>query len=218
MPVVTHHRALILQSSPPPSPVGRSSSSSLPSIVHKSGLAAVPVLTEDPPSSLHHLLLIPFELKNGCSEEGLVVESDNVTIINALRKHYLVHFGHRDIEALVQEYHPQAVIVQKHNLVLSQEQQQQQHRSSFHGHDQIRSAFRDVFEMHPTVNSTFQLKEIVVENNGRTARVMWSATTPTHTFGSGCDTFQFDAHGKIAKQVVTCEMEHVTSPWYETDA
>jgi ketosteroid isomerase-like protein len=164
------------------------------------------------------LLLVPFELKNGCSEEGLHVESDNFALTNTIRKHYLVHFGHRDLEALVQEYHPQAVIVHKHNLVFpAEQQQQQQHRSSFHGHDQIRSAFRDIFEIHPTVNSTFHLKEIVVTNNGRTARVVWSATTPTHKFEGGCDTFQFDAHGKIAKQVVMCELEHLKSPWYEMD-
>jgi hypothetical protein len=234
MPIVTHHRALVLPSSPPTSPVGGRTNSN---IQETTVVAATPVpaLTDDAPTRLHHhrhhhLLLVPFEIKNGCSEEGLVVESDNIAITNAIRKHYLVHFGHRDLEALVQEYQPNAVMVHQHNLVLpttadatttaasaEQPQKQQQHRSSFHGQDQIRSAFRDIFEMHPTVDSTFQLKEIVVHNNGRTARVGWSATTPTHKFAGGYDTFQFDAHGKIAKQVVICQVEHLTSPWYQMD-
>jgi len=42
-------------------------------------------------------LVMPVELTNGCTESKCTVESDDVQMTNFLRKHYLEHFGHRDI-------------------------------------------------------------------------------------------------------------------------
>ncbi|KAG7344621.1 SnoaL-like domain containing protein [Nitzschia inconspicua] len=190
MPVVSHHRALILPLSPPTSPVGR-----------RQGLE------NDVPSKLlfESSLMVPYELANGCTEKDCIITSDNAHLTNAIRKHFMLHFGHRDLHALLDEYHPHAVWVHQINDV----------RTSFHGHDPIRTAWQHFLQQHPTTNSTFELQEIHIFN--RTAKVTWSARTPTHTFSANCDVFQFDANGKIAKQVLHCQMERLETPWYVSD-
>jgi hypothetical protein len=152
MPVVTHHRALILPSSPPTSPRG-----------------VKPLdVTVTAPADLfpvhhhhhHHPLLVPYELVNGCTEEDCVIESDNALLTNAVRKHFLLHFGHRDSHAMLHDYAPDAVLVHVLNGT----------RSSFHGHSSIRNFIHDMLQQHPTINSSFSLRNIRIMDMGSSYR------------------------------------------------
>jgi hypothetical protein len=170
-------------------------------------------LTASPPSPvrkgriLHreHIGLQPIELMNGCSEEGCSIESDDSHLTNALRMHFLQHFGHRDLDGIVSDYAENAIMV---NVVNGE-------RKSYHGNKEIREAFKEFFALHPSVNSTFHLKHIVIHD--RYCMVVWSATTPTKVFPQSSDTILFDAKGKIIKQFFTCQVNSLDTPWYVDD-
>ena len=176
----------------PPSPVARKK--------HAQQSASI---STDP----NYVGLIPIELCNGCSEEGCSIESDDTHLTNAVRRHFLEYFGHRNLEGMVSSYAKDAVLVH----VVNGE------RKSFHGRDEIRKAFEEIFKLHPTVNSTFELKHIVI--HGRNAMVVWSAATPTHIFPQSSDTLLFDAEGRISKQFFNCQMQDLykDKPWYVDD-
>jgi SnoaL-like domain len=208
MPVVTHHRALILPSSPPASPRGIKP----PQQDQQAGQGILDVTAPAADFPVHphhhHPLLVPYELVNGCTEQDCVIESDNALLTNAVRKHFLLHFGHRDSHAMLHDYAPDAVLVHVLNGT----------RSSFHGHSSIRNFIHDMLQQHPTINSTFSLRNIhIMDMDRRTAKVMWSAQTPTQHFSTEWDVFHFDRHGKIVKQVRTCHVQHLETPWYVTD-
>eukprot|EP00586_Coscinodiscus_wailesii_P018892 CAMPEP_0172515120 /NCGR_PEP_ID=MMETSP1066-20121228/265494_1 /TAXON_ID=671091 /ORGANISM="Coscinodiscus wailesii, Strain CCMP2513" /LENGTH=132 /DNA_ID=CAMNT_0013296075 /DNA_START=46 /DNA_END=441 /DNA_ORIENTATION=+ len=101
-----------------------------------------------------HIALMPIELENGCSEEGCSIESDDPHLTNLVRRHFLEHFGHRDLDGIVSEYAEGAVLVTVVNGK----------RKSYHSKDEIREAFEGIFKMHPTVNSTFQMNHIVIHD------------------------------------------------------
>ena len=187
----------------------------------------------------NHVGLVPIELCNGCNEDNCTIDSDSHILTNIIRKHYLEHFGHRDMVGLVNDYSPDAIMVTVINGV----------RKSYHGHDEIRTAFEDVFKLHPTVNSTFTLKHIEIhstpnkkdvrkaskcdtkssgitiggDRNGHghgttTGMAIWSATTPTNIFPQSSDTYLFDSDtNKILKQYFTCTIDHLNTPWYVDD-
>ena len=107
-----------------------------------------------------NLFLIPIELLNGCSETNCTIVSDNLHLTNLLRRYYLEHFGHRNLDGIMQDYTNDAILV----CVINGQ------RTSYHGRNEIRTKFfQDVFfKLHPTINSTFELKhiEITSHNNG----------------------------------------------------
>ena len=106
-----------------------------------------------------NLFLIPIELLNGCTEVNCTIESDNVHLTNLLRKYYLEHFGHRNLNAMVEDYTHDAILV----AVINGQ------RTSYHGKDDIRTNFFQnvFFKLHPTINSTFELKHIeITSHNG----------------------------------------------------
>jgi hypothetical protein len=151
--------------------------------------------------------MVPIELKNGCSESDLVIDSDDVTLTNVIRAHYLQHFGHRDLDGIVSQYCTGSpVLVHVVNGL---------DRKSYHGCEEIRAAFAEIFKLHPTVNSTFELKQIIVQQ--REATVTWDAQTPTHIFEDCQDKFVFNQDHKIVKQFFTCHMSDLDTPWYITD-
>jgi ketosteroid isomerase-like protein len=149
--------------------------------------------------------LVPIELVNGCNEEGCSIESDNHFLTNALRRHYLEHFGHRNLDNIVTDYAEDAVLV---HLINGE-------RKSYHGHGQIREAFIETFKQHPTVDSTFRLESIVIRD--KVATVTWSAKTPKHDYPQSSDTFRFDANGKISKQFLNGQIDHIATPWFVDD-
>jgi len=157
-----------------------------------------------PPDPIMMMGLVPIELKNGCSEEDCSIDSDDPVLTNALRRHFLEHFGHRDLDGMVADYAEDAVLVHVVNGV----------RKSYHGHEQIREALVHTFEQHPSVNSTFRLEQIVIRD--RVGSVHWSATTPKNDYpeGNQHDTFRFDVHGKISKQFFNGEVSPLETPWY----
>ena len=152
--------------------------------------------------------LVPIELVNGCSEEDCSIESDNHILTNALRRHSLEHFGHRNLDGIVGDYAEDAVLV---HLIDGE-------RKSFRGHGQIREAFVETFKEHPTVDSAFLLEEIVIQD--RVGIVRWSARTPNHDYPSSIgyynDTFRFGPNGKISKQFFKNRSENIQleTPWY----
>lgn len=152
-----------------------------------------------------HIGLQPIELENGCSEEGCSIESDDTHLTNSVRMHFLQHFGHRDLDGIVSDYVENAVMVK----VVNGE------RRSYHGHEEIRRAFKTIFELHPSVNSTFHLKHIVIHD--RNCMAVWSATTPTKEFPQSSDTILFDAKGKIIKHFFSCQVNDLDTPWYVQD-
>jgi ketosteroid isomerase-like protein len=145
---------------------------------------------------------MPIELENGCTEKDCSVDSDDPRLTNAVRRHFLEHFGHRDLDGMVSGYAENAIMV---NVVNGE-------RKSYRGHNEIREAFQGIFKLHPTVNSTFELKHIVVHD--KNVMVVWSATTPTHIFLHSSDNFLFDDDGKIVKQFFNCQMNDLETPWY----
>jgi ketosteroid isomerase-like protein len=147
-------------------------------------------------------LVVPIELENGCHEAGIVINSDNVAITNAIRKHFLEHFGHRDLAGLVSDYDPNAIMMQ---VTATGE------RTKFHGHEEIRNYFQNVmFQAHPAGASSFQLESIKVEQ--KHATVVWSAKTPTLVIDQGTDTLVFNAEGKIMKEYFICETHEREDP------
>ena len=148
---------------------------------------------------------VPIELANGCSEDGCSVESDDVRLTNVIRKHYLEHFGHRDLEAMVSGYAENAFLIE----VVNGE------RKKYHGRDEIRAAFRTIFAQHPTTDSSFQLKHITVE--AKHGMAIWTARTPTTDFPQSTDTFVFNDDGKIIKQFFACTVNKLEVPWFVRD-
>ena len=140
-------------------------------------------------------LVIPIELENNCTEDGITIESDDIGLTNAIRKHFLEHFGHRDLNGIVSGYAEDAILIQ----VLNGKE-----RTKYHGHDQIRQYFRDVvFQMHPAGDSSFHLEHISVDK--KHAMVVWSAKTPGLVVSQGSDTLVFNTDGKIIKQFFSCQ-------------
>ena len=165
-------------------------------------------LPSSPPTSkrtldiAHAAGLMPIELENGCTEEDCSIESDDAHLTNLVRKHFLQHFGHRELDGIVSDYAENAVLVS----VVNGE------RKSYRGKEEIREAFKEAFKMHPTVNSTFHMKHIVIHD--RNALAVWEAKTPKHIFPQSSDTFVFDHNDKISKQFITCQYNEVAAPWY----
>ena len=166
-----------------------------------------PRSTVDDAPLLHpeHLGLVPIELKNGCSEADCSIESDDPFLTNAVRRHFLEHFGHRDLDAIVKGYCEEAVVISVTNGV----------RKTYKGHDQIREHFVALFALHPTVDSSFSLRDITIHD--KSAMVVWDATTPTRHFPQSCDTLLFHRDGKIIKQFVNCVVSDIEHPWYVDD-
>jgi hypothetical protein len=146
--------------------------------------------------------LQPIELINGCSEDGCSIESDDPHLTNVIRKHYLERFGHRDLEGIVKDYSNNAIMV---NIINGE-------RNSYHGHKEIKESFQEIFQSHPTVDSTFTLKHIIIHE--RYATAVWTAKTPTKIFPRSSETFLFDRNGKITKQFFTCQVKEIEHPWY----
>jgi len=144
--------------------------------------------------------LVPIELMNGCSEEGLQVDSDNPQLTNVIRQHYLLHFGHRDLDGIVSDYAPEnAVLV---NVVNGEAE-------THTGRSAIRKSFEGIFKAHDTSNCTFHLKHVIV--HGWYGCAIWSATTPTHGFPQASDCFVFNQEGKIINQYFSAHMVSKTS-------
>ena len=150
-------------------------------------------------------LYFPIELENGCTEEGCTVDSDDPKLTNVIRKHYLEHFGHRDLDGMVSDYSTSAYLV----TVINGE------RCKYRGRDEIRKSFVKVFQQHPTIDSTFHLRQITVE--AKHGHVVWQAQTPTTVFPQSTDTFVFDDEGKIIKQYFSCQINQKEVPWYVGD-
>ena len=167
-------------------------------------VASPPVRTTRFPFAAPVFGLVPIELVNGCSEEDCSIESDDHILTNVLRRHFLEHFGHRNLDSIVADYAEDAVLVHSING----------ERKSYHGHGQIREAFVETFKQHPTVNSIFRLEEIVIRD--RVGMVRWSAKTPKHHYPSmgNNDTFRFDSNGKICKQFFNGNIHQLETPWY----
>jgi hypothetical protein len=149
--------------------------------------------------------MIPIELKNGCSETNCEIDSDDITLTNLVRIHYLQHFGHRDLDGICSMYSPASVMI---NVINNE-------RRSYHSPTEIRTAFQEIFHLHPTVTSTFELKQILIQQ--KTATIQWEAQTPTHLFTNCQDKFVFSADNKIVKQFFTCTVQDLDTPWYITD-
>mmetsp|Transcript_6566 Transcript_6566/g.10403 ORF Transcript_6566/g.10403 Transcript_6566/m.10403 type:complete len:196 (+) Transcript_6566:63-650(+) len=139
-------------------------------------------------------LAVPIELENNCSEDDVIIESDDVALTNAIRKHFLEHFGHRDLKGTVNDYSEDAILMVQDDYG---------QRVKYHGHQEIESYFDHAFEIHPKGDSTFLLESIKVEN--RHAECVWSAKTPTLIMRECKDTFVFNSQGKIIKQFFTCD-------------
>lgn len=146
--------------------------------------------------------IVPILLENGCSEDDCTIESDDVHLTNTIRKHYLEHFGHRDLDGMVSGYAPDALMITVVNGC----------RKKYHGQSEIRKAFEEIFELHPTTTSTFHLRNIEVDH--KHGMVFWSAKTQTHEFPMSTDTFVFNNDAKIIKQFFTCQMNELDHPWY----
>lgn len=156
--------------------------------------------TIDGQNALMAGLDLPIELENGCSEAGISIDSDDVALTNAIRKHFLEHFGHRDLNGIVSDYAPDAILIQVVNNLTGDGKEE---RTKYHGHDEIRGYFQKVFELHPAGECSFQLEHITVEQ--RHGMVGWSAKTPTVVFTQGSDTLVFNSQGKIVKQFFSCQ-------------
>jgi ketosteroid isomerase-like protein len=146
-------------------------------------------------------LVLPLELVNDCSEEGVTIESDDVLLTNVIRQHFLKHFGHRDLNGIVSDYTPDAILIQ---VVNGQE------RTKHHGHAEIRTYFADIFEAHPVGASSFHLEHVGVDK--RHGMAVWKAKTPTLAIEQGSDTLVFNAEGKIVKQFFTCQSHPRVDP------
>jgi hypothetical protein len=163
---------------------------------HKSHEAAV---------DLQNLGLMPIELCNGYSEKDCSIESDDNHLTNAVRRHFLEHIGHRNLEATISDYSETAIMV----CVVNGE------RKSYHGITEIRAGCADLFDMLPAVNSTFQLQHVMIHDNN--AMVVWTAQTPKHSFPRSSDVLLFDRNGKICKQFLNCQSNELETPWYVDD-
>lgn len=147
-------------------------------------------------------LVIPIALENDCSEQGITIDSDDVVLTNFIRKHFLEHFGHRDLAGITSDYAPDAILIQ---VVNGQE------RTKYQGRATIGQYFRDVmFALHPVGESSFQLESITVQH--KHALVVWSAKTPTCVITQASDTLVFNGQGQIIKQFFTCHTHERENP------
>ena len=132
-----------------------------------------------------------------------MIDSDDIGLTNAIRLHYLQHFGHRDMKGILSGYARDAIVIQRKGGSDSVMENDDEQRIKHHGHNEIGSLFAEIFGLHAPVDSSFKLQSIKVEQ--KHATVMWSAKTPTLIFDEGLDTFVFNSDGKIIKQFFTCK-------------
>jgi len=154
---------------------------------------------DDKEHRLHHPEesrgLLPIELTNGCSEEGCHIDSDDANLTNAIHRHYLQHFGHRDLDGIVSDYADEGAAVMW-NVVNGE-------CKRYQGHEEIRTAFEEIFDLHPANGaSTFHLRQVLVRD--RNAMAVWSARTPASDSPHSSDAFRFDENGKIETQFFAC--------------
>ena len=127
------------------------------------------------------------------------MDSDDTSLTNVIRKHYLDHFGHRDLDGMVSDY-------ASHNAVLWNIVNGNKQR--FEGTVEIRAALEGIFALHPPGGaSTFALKHVVVKD--RVGMAVWTAKTPTSVFPHSSDTFVFDNDGKIKTQYFACTINPI---------
>lgn len=209
MPIVQSNILSLLASSPRQS--GRQT-------IHTGDVLIGDVTVELPAA----IAVMPVELTNGCSESGLKVDSDDVHLTNFIRKHYLEHFGHRDINGMMGDYTNNGVdatII--HNVTSFDNQknggiQEQHSKLKFHGKDEIRSYYTDlIFKVHniDRHSCTFHLESITIHKNQAT--VCWTAKTPTLSIIDAVDRFVFNGQGLIVKQFSSCETherENIVTP------
>ena len=158
----------------------------------------------------HGSSLIPLKYLDHYSEEGCSIESDDVHLTNAIRKHHLVHFGYRDIEGIISDYsvagaavvddhhHPVAMLV---NIINGK-------RVQYVGIDEIRQAYVEIFSQHPiTDDCAFHLKHIFVHE--RNAMSVWNAKARGVEFNQNSDNFVFDEYGKIVTHFRNVQIRYV---------
>eukprot|EP01006_Ploeotia_vitrea_P009743 TRINITY_DN241_c0_g1_i1.p1 TRINITY_DN241_c0_g1~~TRINITY_DN241_c0_g1_i1.p1 ORF type:complete len:145 (-),score=6.64 TRINITY_DN241_c0_g1_i1:62-496(-) len=133
------------------------------------------------------------ELKNGCTEDGLV-ESGDGAIVNAVRHHYLQSFGHRRMDLVLQDYAATATV---HSIT------KEGKHTTHHGLTEIGAEFGRIFKAHPEGESTFKLEHVVATGaptDTNTAMVVWSATTPDG-IQHGTEFLTYNEEFKIVKQM-----------------
>lgn len=177
--------------------------------IHTGNVLIGDVTIDLPPS----IAVMPVELTNGCSESNCKVDSDDVHLTNFIRKHYLEHFGHRDINGMMGDYANNGVDATIIHNVTSYDNQknggiQEQHtKLKFHGTNEIRSYYTDlVFQVHnidQPHSCTFSLESIIINQNQAT--VSWTAKTPTLSIIDAIDRYVFNGQGLIVKQFFSCE-------------
>lgn len=156
---------------------------------------------------LHDFLLPP-----GVEEEVYEHADNDWDTVNRIRRHYLVHFALRNLDAIISDYADDAAVT---NIVNGKP-------TSYRGKEEIRECFENIFLQHPTPGSTFKLEHVAVHDqlflmdDGRLeqtqsqnynfvifkhAMATWSATTTNTIFPQSCDSFVLNKQGKIVTQM-----------------
>lgn len=138
--------------------------------------------------------LEPIQMLNGCSEAKCQLHSNDTDLTNTIRHHYLVNFGHRLLDSMIDDYSPNAVL---HHIVNGE-------YSCYKGKEEIRKAFQEIFDMHVVGSSTFNLEHVIVDKESHMGMAVWSGSIPGKIFPQSNDTFYFDENGKIESQMFFC--------------
>jgi len=112
-------------------------------------------------------------------EEPIISSEKTKEVID----HHLTAFGQNDLQAVLDDYTDESIIMTPD--------------STFKGLDQISGLFQGLFQSFPTEGTTFELDNMVIENE--VAYIVWHATTPSVEVPLGTDTFIIE-DGKIKWQ------------------
>jgi hypothetical protein len=123
--------------------------------------------------------------------------SDNPAQVRVIKHHYLNQFGkHLSLHEVLKDYSEDTVI---HGVIDNVPR-------TYHGHDGVRQAFRDMFHKIPHDTSHFGFEHIAINHNH--AQVVWKAETASRGAIIGTDSFAFDRDNRISHQAtvaMTCD-------------
>jgi hypothetical protein len=123
--------------------------------------------------------------------------SDNPAQVRVIKHHYLNEFGkHLSLHEVLKDYSEDTVIHEVLDNV----------PRTYHGHEGVRQAFRDMFKKIPHDTSHFEFDHIAIDHNH--AQVVWKAETPSRGVIIGTDSFAFGKDNRIIHQTIvamTCD-------------
>jgi len=132
------------------------------------------------------LILSNFNLDGGMTVNNVKVRTgSDSTIIKKIIEHHLAAFKENDLDAIITDYSEKSIIFKPNK--------------TYHGLQEIRDFFKEVFINYPKNGTTIILDKLIAEAN--VGYIIWHGETPGQTISFSTSTYIIE-DGKILRHTI----------------